>query len=195
MVLMPARERRHRGPTVGELHDSRRVLRFGPFVRRCRCRRHGHEHRGRPNQRLHHAISVAGGDRTRFDGVAHKKSQNSPLQGRPAWSLCCPRARRARATTPLQRNAGRRRRHSRSRLGTLIRLPGRVTGQYTAATEDDWRITPPRPPMARAGRGTRRIRLWPARTARFRAREPGTTAHRALAPPQASESSPQTGHP
>src|SRR6266446_8662087 len=60
MVLMPARQQRHRGQTVGELLNGWRVLPPGPPVSCCTCRRHGAEQRRHPNQRLHPAISIGG---------------------------------------------------------------------------------------------------------------------------------------
>src|SRR6266478_355056 len=60
VVLMPARQQRHRGQTVGELLDGRRVGPPGAPVS-CRTRRrHGDEQRRHPNQRLHPAISIGG---------------------------------------------------------------------------------------------------------------------------------------
>jgi hypothetical protein len=60
MVLMPARQQRHRRPTVGELLDGRRVLPPGAPVSRRTSRRHRDEQRRHPNQRLHPAISIGG---------------------------------------------------------------------------------------------------------------------------------------
>jgi hypothetical protein len=92
MVLMPARQQRHRSPTVGELLDGRRILPPGAPVSRRTCRRHRDEQRRHPNQCLHPAISIGWHSGTRFDGTAREKSQTSfqeDLQGRPLWSPHC----------------------------------------------------------------------------------------------------------
>lgn len=56
MVLIPARQQRHRSPTGGELHDGRRIVSL-PTLRCHTCRRRRDEQRRHPDQPLHAAIS------------------------------------------------------------------------------------------------------------------------------------------